>query len=145
MKKITISSKVVNGNLATNRRRIKEIVSSFEGLEIDICFSKKRKKRSNEQNAYYWGVIIPLFQQGIKECFGEMWDINTTHEHIKSQFNKEEKVNIKTSEVVQLYKSTTENSTIEMEEYHEKIRNWMLENMDIICPLPNEDLTLFQN
>jgi len=142
MKKVTISTQVKNGTLATNRKKLSEIVASFEGKKIDITFERSRKKRSNEQNRYYWGVIIPMFQQGVNDCFGEIWDIKNTHEHLKSTFNREEKVNKKTAEVVQLLKSTSENSTIEMEEYHDKIREWMRENMDIICPLPNEELTL---
>lgn len=140
MKKVTITTYIKNGK-AVNLKII-PIAASFEGRKVDITFKLSRKKRSNKQNRYYWGVIVPMFQQGIFDCFGEIWDITTTHEHLKSTFNREEKVNKKTAEVVQLLKSTSENSTIEMEEYHEKIREWMRENMDIICPLPNEKLTL---
>ena len=141
MKKVTIYTEVKNGKI-TNRSKIVQILESFEGKRIEITFQRANKKRSNEQNRYYWGVIVPMFQQGIFDCFGEIWDIKTTHEHLKSNFNREEKVNKKTGEIVSLIKSTSQNSTIEMEEYHENIRTWMLTNMDIICPLPNEDLTL---
>ena len=140
MKKVTITSLIKNGKVVN--RKIIAIAQSFEGKKVDITFQRAKKKRSNEQNRYYWGVIVPMFQQGIFDCFGEIWDIKTTHQHLKSTFNRVEKVNEKTGEVVQLLKSTSENSTIEMEEYHENIRAWMRENMDIICPLPNENLTL---
>lgn len=141
MKKITIYTEVVNGKL-TNSNKIIEAYKSFEGKRIEVTIQRAKKKRSNSQNRYYWGVIVPLFQQGIKECFGELWSSEKTHEHLKLNFNFEEKVNFKTSEVTRLYKSTSENSTIEMEEYQEKIRTWMFENMDIVVPLPNEDLLL---
>ena len=141
MKKITIYTEVKNGKL-TNRNKIIEAYQSFEGKRIEVTFQRAKKKRSNPQNRYYWGVIVPFFQQGIKECFGELWSAEKTHEHLKLNFNFEEKVNVKTSEVTKLYKSTSENSTIEMEEYHERIRVWMFDNMDIVVPLPNEDLFL---
>lgn len=47
-------------------------------------------------------------------------------------------------EVEQLPPSTTRLSTIEQEEYHEDIRRWGAEYLNIVIPLPNEQLEIFQ-
>jgi hypothetical protein len=58
------------------------------------------------------------------------------------QFNTIEIINEKTGEVINVPKSTTENSTTDQEEYHLQIRDFLKEWFNVDCPLPNEDLTL---
>jgi aromatic ring-opening dioxygenase LigB subunit len=62
--KIEIESKVVNHKLEKNRELLSEVIKNLEGKDIIITIEKKRKKRSNPQNAYYFGVVIPLMKQG---------------------------------------------------------------------------------
>jgi hypothetical protein len=59
-----------------------------------------------------------------------------THEFLKHRFlTKEILVKGKMYEVT---KSTTDLSTVEMEEYLETIRRWVIEDLKAIIPLPNE-------
>lgn len=142
MNSITINTKVVNGVLKQNRTRIQDAVKSFEGKEITITIKRKRKTRSNSQNAYYWGILIPLMVDAVKNEWGEVWSNEKAHEFFKMHFLYYEKINQETGEVVKLPKSTTENTTVEMEEYHSQIREFLLEWFGVNCPLPNDEITL---
>jgi len=140
--KVQITSNVINGNLKRNRSQILETIKSFEGKDILITFEKPKKKRSNNQNRYYHGIIIPILQNCIKESWGECWSREKTHEFCKLQFNFIERVNESTGEIVRIPKSTTENSTSDQEDLHFEIRNFVMEWFNTEIPLPNEDLTL---
>lgn len=71
-----------------------------------------------------------------------MWNSQKVHDFYKMQFNTIEIVNEKTGEVINVPKSTTENTTTDQEEYHSQIREFLKEWFNVEVPLPNEDLTL---
>ena len=140
--KIQIKSFVQNGNLKQNRTLIKNAIESFEGKDIMITFEKPKRKRSNPQNNYLWGILYPITQNAIKNEWGEIWSIEKVHDFYKIQFNVIEKVNEETGQVIKLPKSTTENTTIQQEEYHLQIREFLKEWFNIDCPLPNQEIIL---
>ena len=140
--KIQIKSFVQNGNLKQNRTLIKNAIESFESKDIMITFEKPKRKRSNSQNNYLWGILYPITQNAIKNEWGEIWSIEKVHDFYKIQFNVIEKVNEDTGQVIKLPKSTTENTTIQQEEYHLQIREFLKEWFNVTAPLPNENLTL---
>jgi hypothetical protein len=35
-------------------------LGSLEGLEVEVVVRKKRSKRSDQQNRYYWGVVVKM-------------------------------------------------------------------------------------
>lgn len=142
MNAITIISSVINGKLCRNINLIKDAIASFEGKEIELTIKRKRKTRSNSQNAYMWGVLVPLAQQGIKDTWGEVWSTDKTHEFLKAQLLFTEKVNEETGQIIKIPKSTTENTTTEQEEYHSACREFLKEWFNIDCPLPNEEIKL---
>ena len=140
--KIQIKSFVQNGNLKQNRTLIKNAIESFENKDIMITFEKPKRKRSNPQNNYLWGILYPITQNAIKNEWGEIWSIEKVHDFYKIQFNVIEKVNEETGRIIKLPKSTTENTTIQQEEYHLQIREFLKEWFNVTAQLPNENLTL---
>lgn len=140
--KYEINTKVINGNLSTTRKRIKEVLNSFEGKEITLTIQKKKKRRSNAQNAYYWGVVIPLMAEAVKNEWGELWSYEKCHEFFKMRFLFTERVNHDTGEIIKIPKSTTENTTSDQEDYHTEIRHFMFEYFNVTVPLPNEQIYL---
>jgi hypothetical protein len=142
MNKITVTTNVENGILKRNRKMILDIIASFEGKIIDITFQKKRKSRSNQQNAYYWGVLLPILQGAIKDSWGEIWSIDKVHELVKNRFCYTEKINEDSGEILQLPKSTTECTTTEFEEYQSQVREFLSEWFNVDAPLPNEQISL---
>jgi hypothetical protein len=142
MKKIQIQTSVNSGRFKRNRNIVLEAINSFEGKDLLITFEKVGKKRSNNQNAYYWGVLIPILQSCIKNSWGEIWSKEKSHDFCKMQFNFIERINEKTGEILRVPKSTTENTTSSQEELHSEIRNFISEWFFVNVPLPNENLTL---
>ena len=89
---ITLLVKIENGKFKSNTYRISEILDCYNGLTIDITFSKRTNKRSNKQNSYYWGVVIPIFLNCIKVEWGEIWSIQDMHDFLKTNCNFKELV-----------------------------------------------------
>lgn len=141
MKKISIISNVVNGNLKRNRNLIKSAIESFEGKDIQLTIQLKKKTRSNNQNRYYFGIIIPIFQNCIKVEWGEIMSIEEVHSFLKTNCNYEEKVSDE-GLIVRRIKSTTENTTTQQEEYHSLCRTLAMDYFNTEIPLPNTEIML---
>ena len=141
MNKTTIYTKVVNGRIHSNRKSIAKVIREYEGKNIEITIQKRRKRRSNNQNAYYWGVIVELIKSAILDSWGETMSSDEVHNILKSQLNYKEQINQKTGEVIKTPKSTTQLSTIECEQFYHECRTWAKEWFGIEIPMPNEQLT----
>ncbi len=88
------------------------------------------KSRSNNQNSYYWGVVIDLLAQ---ETGNESSDI---HEALKIKFLLK-RIDIFGNKIASVG-STADLTSLEFDGYIEKIRVWAAEFLKIIIPLPNE-------
>ena len=140
MKKVEIYSRVENGKLTRNRRTIEKCIAAHEGKDITITIQRTRKRRSNNQNAYYWGIIVPLVADGLEALTGEIYGKDDVHAFLKGKFNVREIVNPDSGEILKVPKSTTENTTTDMEIYHEDIRRFADEFLNVRIPLPNEQM-----
>lgn len=91
---------------------------------IDLKVSKK--KRSLNQNAYYWGVVLKVLSDhtgfNTDETYQEMAKMFLSYQNGAKTF----------------VKSTTRLTTLEFEQYLEKIRQWAQVEMLVRIPLPNE-------
>ena len=142
MKSIAVMSRVLNGKLVRNKSMIVNAVKHFEGKEVVLVIKLKKKFRSLKQNSYYFGVIIPLAVKAISDEWGEVWSKNKTHEFFKNRFLFDERVNEETAEIIQIPKSTTDNSKKEQEEYHLKCVEFLREWFNVEVPLPNENIKI---
>lgn len=140
--KVSVNCKVENGVIKTNRKALNEAIQQHNGKEITITIQRKRKTRSNSQNAFYWGCVIPIFQLAILEQWGERKSINEVHEFLKQNLHFTEKVNESTGEIIRLAKSTTVDSTVDFMVYLEEIRKFGKEWFNIDVPEPNEQISL---
>jgi hypothetical protein len=137
-----IISEVKNGTLTRNTNLIKDAIQTFEGKQIVIKIEKAKKKRSTQQNRFYYGVIIPIVQNCLKEA-GHIMTNESTHDLIKLKFLKETLfVNEETGEVIERIKSTTELSTSQFMDLLAEINNFTFEYFGVTLPSPNDDLTL---
>lgn len=137
-----IRSEVKNGTLTRNTNLIKDAIQTFEGKQIVIKIEKAKKKRSTQQNRFYYGVIIPIVQNCLKDA-GHIMTNESTHDLIKLKFLKEALfVNEETGEVIERIKSTTELSTSQFMNLMAEINNFTFEYFGVSLPSPNEDLTL---
>ena len=107
-----------------------------------ISFEKPKKQRSNQQNAYYWGIVIVIIKSCLKST-GNNLSENDVHDLLRLKFLKET-ISIKeeTGEVIERVKSTTELTTSQFMDYIAEIQQFAAEYFDVIIPDPNEEITL---
>jgi len=140
--KLLTYGRVINGALKlANKTEFKADIANFEGKEVVITVEVKSKKRSLKQNRYYWGVVVPLVKDGMIEV-GYRMTKESTHEYLLSNFNIIELVNEHSGEILKSIGRTTEMSTVEITTYFEKIAEWSLEYLNVIIPIPNEQLEI---
>lgn len=140
--KTEIITSVHNGVFKRNRPMVLDIIKSFEGSDVVISFEKPKKKRSNNQNAFYWGVCIVLVQQGLKEATGEFRSTDNIHYNILLPLFAplRELVNTTTGEITSERLTSSDMTTTQFCEFIMEIQKWAKEFLNIDIPNPNEDL-----
>lgn len=97
------------------------------GKRITVTLGRFRKPRSTNQNAYMWAVV---YQAIALETGSEPEEV---HEAMGVRFRLVHggKLGVKV-------RSTTDLSTVEMEDYLAKVRAYAATELGILIPLPNE-------
>lgn len=141
--KITFNGKIKDGKLTIiNRKSFDDYINNLPDKDILLTIEKKIKKRSNHQNAYYYGVVLKIVRQGlIDQGFDNFRNDESVHELLKYRFLKVDESN-PDGLFVERIKSTTELSTSQFMDYIAEIQRWGSEFLNTYIPDPNEDLTL---
>ena len=106
--KLTYFGKVENGVLKLRaRKQFDEDIKNFEGKDVEITLERKKSKRSDNQNRYYFGVVVQLIMERFKEL-GHDVSKEDTHVFLRSRFLYTEIVDEKSGEIMRIPKSTTE-------------------------------------
>ena len=129
-------AKAEKGTLVFDQLQTVEIqLCALEGKDLSVEIKRAVKKRSNPQNEYYWGVVIPISVEGFKDT-GNLMSDTEVHEFYKQRFN------YKLVEVrgysVKIGKSTAKLNTIEFSEYIKKIRDFADNWLSVYIPEPTE-------
>ena len=113
-----------------NPERFQELLKSMSG-GIEVVFRKVKSPRTNQQNRYYWGVIIKILSEELG------YDPQDLHYALRSRFlaTIEDQG---TAGGLTIPKSTTSLSTKEFEAYMEEIRRWSAGFLATTIPEPNE-------
>ena len=140
--KLIADIRIENGTLKFKQRStvLSDIAQMKDGDYV-MTIERKRRKRSLMQNAYYWGVVVPLVKEGLLDV-GYRMTMEDTHEFLKGRFNIVEKVNEKTGEILKSVGSTSQMSTSQMMDYFAEITQWAVEYLGIQIPQPNEQLKI---
>lgn len=117
-----------------NRADFDKDVKRFEGKDVEIIVQKKRMVRSIQQNRLWW-----LYVSILSDSLG--YEKEEIHDILKFKFLKRERIIEKTGEVIEYLESTTRLTRSEFSEVIEQLIRWAA-TMDIILPMPNEQLTL---
>jgi hypothetical protein len=123
-----------------NRKKLTEWFEENKGKMFTLKIERKKKKRSNEQNAYYWGVVIPMVRERLHEL-GNEFNSQETHEALKAKFNTKDIVN-EDGVVEDIVQSTGALSTTDFMIYLDKIQRWANQFLGIVIPNPNEALQI---
>lgn len=120
--------KIIDGRVKLDRAdAFREYVAKFKnGATIEMTIDLRKDTRSDNQNRYYWGVVIQI----LSDHFGYFPE--DMHEALKLKFLLQD---IKPFPAV---KSTAKMKTDEFEDYLDKVRMWAMAEFEINIPLPNE-------
>lgn len=128
---VTVDGQLAMQPLEAGQRRA--FLRSLSGQPVDVVIRRRRSKRSAEQNAWLWGVALPvlaesfgydqhehemLHYQLLAECFGERYD---------QRFGRA--VPCRTSSQL---------NTQEFSQYMEWLTRWAAVEHGIRVPLPGE-------
>ena len=98
---------------------------------ITVTIEKYKKKRSNEQNAYYWGVVVKLISDETGYTKEEIHDLLASH------FIGTKKIRVGGIEK-EVYKSSTELTTSDFMGFIAEVQRWAAEKLSLYLPDPNE-------
>lgn len=138
---LTFTGTVSDTLKIVNRKQFDKDIQLFAGKEVEITIRKKRKKRSLNQNNFYWGAVVPIVREGLCDV-GIIMNSEEVHELLKLKCNPVEVINNKTGEVISTMGSTTKLTTSEFMDYLSKIKHWSREYLNIEIPEPGELLTI---
>ena len=106
-------------------------ITTFKnGTHLDIIIRKHKTKRTLEQNAYYWSVVVPI----LADEFGHD-NAEDMHEDLKREFNP---VPSKLDPSKKIGGSTTKLSTVEFADYVDRICRWAATEHGIYIPPPTK-------
>lgn len=126
MKKIFYGTIEKGRIVLTDQSLFTQAKASLEGKEIQLTLTLKKKDRSLNQNRYYHGVVVKT----LSDFTG--YEREEMHDSLRMLFLRDE------SKVIPTLRSTTDLTTVEMEEYLAEIRRWAAKDLNCFVPEPNE-------
>lgn len=126
----------------------RELAAGLSGKRIRVVVSQERKRRSLDQNNYYWGCIVPAFLSAFREWSPDTgWNAEMIHEVLKARFlplirEWGQTIVPETGEVIDEPLTTQKLTTSEFSHYKELIQQWGAE-MGIIIADPGEQIEIF--
>ena len=146
--KLIYNGTVKDGKITLPKRLRKEVVASFEGKSIQVTFERKKKVRSDSQNAYYWAVVVPtildaLIDLGYEFQSGNHEHLNQVHEFLKNRFLEPIQGADANAVELTLPPSTKRLGTVEFMDYIDNICRWAGESLHLVIPQPGEQISIF--
>lgn len=113
----------------------------IKGFIVKVTCKKANDDKTNQQLAYYWGVILPTI---LKQLYADGYTkadytIYRLHTELKTMFFYDENILEKKEISIRVPKSLAEASKDSVKEYIDNIIIWASSN-GIIIPEPKEEL-----
>lgn len=141
MKNVTCIIHIRNGEIINKSAVRKAFDSLKDGRYLmDI---EDRTKRSNPQNRYLHGVLIPEFRNALMSVGYDVPNNAVAKNIMKSIFLKRSVTNLETGEMMEYIQDTSDMTKEEGSILIEEVVRFCAENMSYVIPLPNEQLTVF--
>ncbi len=115
----------VNKGVLQVEARFNVYLASLEGQKVEVVVRKYRATRSNQQNRYYWGVVVQVLSEFTGFTPDEM------HTALKEKFLGVERV----SGLLKI-RSTASLTTDEFVQYVNQIVLWAAEQLSVYIPSP---------
>lgn len=120
-----------------------------EGDKVKVSITPLKQVRSLNQNAYYWGVVLPAIRNGLRELglrlsieLADEWvlkslvdcDQATIHRHLKNTFCDKTELDWSKGIVIKKIPSTAEMTSEEFSDYISQVIQWANEVLEIEIP-----------
>lgn len=131
--------RVVDGVISIQRRAaIANAIKTLDGENIQIIIKKVGKRRSDNQNKYYWGVVIPAVKAMFEDS-GTTLSPEDVHCFLKEHVGGMVKIILTPdNKRISIVETSTKLTTAEWENFMTKIRAWAAAfGCDI--PEPNQE------
>jgi len=141
--KYTAFGSVKEGKLKIRARpAFDKYIKSMDGKELEITVQKKRNKRTNHQNRYYWSGVLQCAKQGFFDA-GHSLTKEEIHEEFKRRFLEgKEIINKDTGEAIRIPGTTTDLTRSDFSDYIAEIKGFCMEWLNCSIPDPDEQLTI---
>lgn len=117
--------------------QVYRVLTDLKVGEYDIVIKRHRKRRTDTQNSYLWGVVYPTVLQGFIDAgWDEITNVEQIHEICKARFLTTEAINKHTGEVINFPVSTAKMNTIQFSTYVEQITDFAMNNLNVVIPQP---------
>lgn len=116
-------------------------IPSLAGKWVSVSITTF-KKRSSDQNRYYWGCVIPIFRDIYKNLGYDITDDETHDTLAKRLLGEIDMINADGEVVGRKTRSTTTLTTKEFTEYCEAAQRYAAQHFSVYIPDPNEQTTL---
>ena len=127
-----VSSPVIRDDIA-------KAIQSLDGKLVDITIEPHKKKRSLNQNAYWFGILdkyaVPVFRE-----YGDNWSSFSIHEYVMNELGYQEVLSDKKGRLFVTRKHSSKFTTKDWEEFMERARAYLASEHGVFIPLPGEDL-----
>ncbi len=108
----------------------------IDGLNLNIAWkvvaTRHRKKRSNPQNSYFWGVIVKII------CDETGNDANDIHDVLCGECFGWQEYEVMGLRKRRPVRGTSQLNVDEFEQFCEWCRAFAASNLGLVIPLPNE-------
>jgi hypothetical protein len=123
----TWNAEIISGQLLMTRQAdFERFIQSLDG-PVEVTVRKPKKTRSNQQNRYYWGVVVAILSDAFGYTLDEMHDALLILHSREHQDGRPDTL-----------KRSSKMSTSEFEDYVERVRQWAVLEYQIQIPTPNE-------
>ncbi|MBN1126947.1 MAG: hypothetical protein JXA82_18235 [Sedimentisphaerales bacterium] len=123
------SGHIENGHPVIDDPRFESYCAQWkDDTPVEVIVRKKRKPVSNNQLRYLYGVVYKIIADHTGHTIEEI-DAMMKWKFLRSV----------DSNGLEYVPSKLDNSTIEQEDYHRKIRDWAAMALDLNIPLPHEE------
>ena len=138
MKELIYDVTIRNGTLPrVVSDAIRQVIRSREGKTLRISLKPIERRRSCQQNRFYWGVVIPCVQQMFEDA-GYSLDMEQVHQYLKEYVGDlTEVVYGFDGKKYRIAGSSAGLSKMKFETYLQKIRVWAAQ-FDVVIPHPHE-------
>lgn len=137
---MNLRATITNGKLefTASRTWVKERLKLLRDGDYTVEIKKYRKPRSQPQNAYLHGVLIPCFREALNEVgYDEVKNDEQAKLIMKSMFLRRSVTNKETGEVLEFIQDTSALNTVEMATLYEDVWKFAAENLNYVIPSPN--------